>query len=90
MSISLGNFTDYLPPFPVNAGEGYIVEYGVGHQFKYGTSLSTINDNITLEYNDTVLLLFTAEESGLIEFYESNGEYIRESMNIHIVDDDRK
>ena len=52
--------------------------------------LSTRNDNITLEYNDTVLLLFTPEESGLIEYYESRGEYIRESMSVHIVDDDRK
>ena len=52
--------------------------------------LCTRNDNITLEYNDTVLLLFTPEESDLIMLYESYGEYIRESMNVHIVDNDRK
>ena len=52
--------------------------------------LCTRNDDITLEYNDTVLLLFTPDESDLIEFYESYGEYIRESMYVHIVDNNRK
>ena len=82
MSISSGNSTDYTSILPRD----------ISAAFDYGTviELSTRNDNITLEYNDTVLLLFTPEESDLIELYESNGEYIRESLNVHIVDDDRK
>ena len=52
--------------------------------------LSTINDAISLEYNDTLLLLFSPEESDLIEFYEGEGEYIRENVTVHIIDSDSK
>ena len=52
--------------------------------------LSTINDAISLEYNDTVLLLFSPEESDLIAFYEGEGEYIRENVTVHIKDSDSK
>ena len=52
--------------------------------------LHAINDDITLEYNDTVILLYTPDEDDLIEFYEDLGEYIRKSMVVHIDDNDRK
>ena len=52
--------------------------------------LGTRNDDITLEYDDTILLLFIPENSSLIEFYESEGEYIRDNVTVHIIDDDRK
>ena len=52
--------------------------------------LRTRNDDITLEYDDTVILVFTPDEDDLIEFYEGEGEYIRDSVVVHIVDNDRK
>ena len=52
--------------------------------------LRTINDDITLEYDDTVILEFTPDEDDLIEFYEGEGEYIRDSVVVHIDDKDRK
>ena len=52
--------------------------------------LHTSNDDITLEYDDTVILVFTPDEDDLIEFYEGEGEYIRDSVVVHIVDNDRK
>ena len=82
MSISLVNSTDYIPIPPMDIEIDDATEAMI--------ELFTRNDNITLEYNDTVLLLFTPKQSDLIEFYENNGEYIRESMNVHIVDNDRK
>ena len=62
MSISLGDCTDYVPIQPV--------DIEVEGDTKAVIELSTRNDNITLEYNDTVLLMFTPEESRLIEFYD--------------------
>ena len=52
--------------------------------------LTTIHDAISLEYNDTVLLLFSPEESNLIEFYESEGEYIRDIVTVYIIEIDSK
>ena len=52
--------------------------------------LRTRNDDITLEYDDTVILVFTPDEDDLIEFYEEEGEYIRDSVVVHIIDNDRK
>ena len=52
--------------------------------------LRTRDDDVTLEYDDSVLLIFTPDEDDLIEFYEGEGEYIRDSMTIHIIDNDRK
>lgn len=48
------------------------------------------NDAVTLEYDDVILLLFTPEDSSLIELYESKGEYIRDRMTVSIIDKDRK
>ena len=52
--------------------------------------LRTRNDDITLEYDDSVILTFTPDEDGLIELYEEEGEYIRDSVVVHIDDNDRK
>ena len=51
--------------------------------------LRTRNDDITLEYDDSVLLCFTPDEDDLIEFYEEEGEYIRNRVTVHIIDNDR-
>ena len=51
--------------------------------------LRTRNDNITLEYEDAVRLLFTPDEDDLIESYESEGEYIRDIVTVYIDDSDR-
>ena len=52
--------------------------------------LRTRTDDITLEYDDTVILVFTPDEEDIIDFYEEEGEYIRDSVVVHIVDNDRK
>ena len=52
--------------------------------------LCTRNDAVTLEYDDTVLLLFSPDESDLIQIYEDEGEYIRDIVTVHIIDNDRK
>ena len=51
--------------------------------------LHTRNDDIALEYDDYALLLFTPDEDDLIEFYEYEGEYIRDDVIVHIFDNDR-
>ena len=82
LSLSLGS-TDFFDILPVD------VE--VEEEFEFVTiELCTRNDDITLEYDDTVILVFTPEEDDLIEFYEGEEEYIRDSAIIHIVDGDRK
>ena len=48
------------------------------------------NDDITLEYDGTVELVFTPDEDDLIEFYEDEGEYIRATAVVNIVDNDRE
>ena len=52
--------------------------------------LRTRNDDIALEYDDTVLLIFTPDEDDLVDMYEEEGEYIRDCVVVHIVDNDRK
>ena len=52
--------------------------------------LRTRNDDITLEYDDTVILVFTPEDDNLIADYEAAGEYIRDRAVVRIVDNDRK
>ena len=50
------------------------------------------NDDITLEYNDTVILKFIVYPglAGLIQQLEAAGEYIRDTATVDIIDDDRK
>ena len=50
------------------------------------------NDDITLEYNDTVILRFTVNPgiAGLIQQLRAAGEYIRDTAIVDIIDNDRK
>ena len=50
------------------------------------------NDDITLEYNDTVILRFIANPglATLIQLLEAAGEYIRDTAIVDIIDNDRK
>ena len=50
------------------------------------------NDDITLEYNDTVILRFIVNPglAGLIQLLEAAGEYIRHTATVDIIDNDRK
>ena len=50
------------------------------------------NDDITLEYNDTVILKFIVNpgHAFLIQQLEAAGEYIRDTVTVDIIDDDRK
>ena len=50
----------------------------------------TRNDDITLEYNDIIILEFTPDDPSLIEFYEEEGQYIRDTVNVNIIDNDSK
>ena len=52
--------------------------------------LFTINDETTLEYDDRVILTFTPDNSALIPGLEAEGEYIRHTATVHIIDDDSK
>ena len=78
-SLYIGSSTDYTPILSV------LVE--VEGNVTATIELRTTNDDITLEYNDTVLLVFTPDESDLIE---SEGEYIRKNVTVYIIDNDRK
>ena len=48
------------------------------------------NDEITLEYEDRVLLRFTPTHANLIPGLERNFEYIRDTAVVNIIDSDRK
>ena len=50
------------------------------------------NDDITLEYDDTVILRFIVNPglAGLIQQLEAVGEYIRDTATVNIIDSDRK
>ena len=50
--------------------------------------LFTSNDQITLEYDDSVILTFTPDNPLLIPGLEAEGEYIRHTATVHIIDDD--
>ena len=50
----------------------------------------TVNDEMTLEYDDRVLLRFTPTNVDLILVLASHFEYIRDTAVVNIVDNDRK
>ena len=52
--------------------------------------LFTAYDEITLEYDDRVLLMFTPDNTVLIPALEGVGEYIRDTATVHIIDNDCK
>ena len=52
--------------------------------------LFTTNDEITLETDDRVQLIFTPTNALIIGFLESAGEYVRDSAIVNIIDTDCK
>ena len=52
--------------------------------------LFTTNDEITLEYDDTVILTFTPDNPHLLFGIERDGEYIRDTATVSIIDNDSK
>lgn len=52
--------------------------------------LFTSNDEITLEYYDTVILKFVPVFPNFIERAEANGEFIRNNATVIIIDNDGK
>ena len=50
--------------------------------------LFTSNDEITLEYDDRVILSFTPDNPAFITGLEGEGEYTRDTATVHIIDDD--
>ena len=53
-------------------------------------NIFTTNDEITLEYDDTVILRFTPDNPLLISGAESDREYIRDMATVNIIDNDSK
>ena len=51
--------------------------------------LFTTDDDITLEYDDTVLLTFSPFND-IIPAVESAGEFLRDRATVNIIDNDRK
>ena len=52
--------------------------------------LFTANDEVTLEYEDRVLLEFDPIPADLITGVESVGEYVRNTAIVNIIDNDSK
>ena len=64
--------------------------YNSGSSESVEIRLFTSNDQITLEYDDRVLLVFTPDNPGLIPAVEAEGEYIRDTAIVNIIDNDSK
>ena len=52
--------------------------------------LFTTNNEITLEYDDTVILRFRAQLPGFVQNVQNAGEFIRDVAIVNIIDNDRK
>ena len=52
--------------------------------------LFTSNDQITLEYDDSVILTFTPDNTAFITGLEAQGEYTRDTATVNIIDNDSK
>ena len=50
----------------------------------------TNNDQFTLEYNDSIILVFTPDIPTLIPALEGAGEYLRDTVIVNIIDNDSK
>ena len=49
------------------------------------------NDDISLEYNESIILRFTTpDDPNLIADLEAIGQYIRDTARVNIIDNDRK
>ena len=59
---------------------------GIANNF----ALQTIDDNITLEYDDKVILVFTLfpQVANLSQTLEARGEYLRDTAIVAIIDND--
>ena len=55
-----------------------------------GISIVMVDDKITLEYNDTILLTFTPDDHNIITDVERKGEYVRNTATVYIIDNDCK
>ena len=77
MSPSTGS-TDFvnLQPIPFNTSRSF--------------RLFTTDDEVTLEYDDTVILRFNPHNPLLISDYENAGEFIRDTAIVNIIDNDSK
>ena len=64
--------------------------YNSGSSNNEEIRLFTSSDQITLEYDDRVLLVFTPDNPGLIPGVEGVGEYIRDTAIVNIIDNDSK
>ena len=77
MSLGTSDF-ETLAPIPVFVLNSTVIR------------LFTSNDEITLEYDDSVILTFTPNNPALISGLEAQGEYIRDTATVQITDDDSK
>lgn len=50
----------------------------------------SFDDEITLEYDDSVIYVFTPYNPALIPRLEAAGEFIRDTATVNIIDDDRE
>ena len=66
------------------------ITYNSGSSESVEIRLFTSNDQITLEYDDRVQLVFTPDNPALIPGLEDEGEYIRNTAIVNIIDNDSK
>ena len=66
------------------------IEYDSNNDDNENVDFFTSNDQITLEYDDRVLLTFTPLNEFLIPGLEALGEYIRDTAIVNIIDNDSK
>ena len=66
------------------------IEYDSNNADNEEIDFSTSNDQITLEYEDRILLTFTPLNEFLIPGVEDLGEYIRDTAIVNIIDNDSK
>ena len=52
--------------------------------------LFTYNDDVTLQYDRTVILRFTPAISNFIDAVEAAGQFIRDTATVNIIDNDSK
>ena len=53
-------------------------------------TVSAVEDDIALEYDDKFKLQFINESPDFIDQVEGLGEYIRDTVTVNIIDSDRK
>lgn len=54
------------------------------------TTLYITSDDLTLEYDDTVVLKFNPRSSDYVMWIESQRDFIRGTATVNIIDDDSK